>query len=197
MMRNRPRIIAITGGSGVGKGEVCRILARNGVEIIDTDSLAHHVMLRGETAAYDEVAAEFGCEILGDDGEIDRKKLGPIVFADKDRLAALSGIVHKYVRARCEEVVEKSTSGTIAIDAPALIEAEMQDMCDIIIGIFARRDLRVARIITRDGISPEAAERRVGSQMPDTVLRGYVDIAIENNGTIQELEEKLRHEGIC
>ena len=196
MMRNKPRIIAVTGGSGVGKGEVCRILARDGAEIIDTDSLAHRVMRRGETAAYDEVVAEFGREILGDDEEIDRKKLGPIVFSDKGKLAALSAIVHKYVRAQCEEIVAKSASDTIVIDAPALVEADMQYMCDVIVGIFARRDLRIARIIARDGISSEVAEKRIGSQMPDAVLRGHVDIAIENNGTIHELEEKLRHENL-
>ena len=193
MMQNKslPRIIGITGGSGVGKGEACRILAGRGVEIINTDSLAHRIILRGVSSAYDEVLTEFGSSILGDNGEIDRKKLGAIVFADKSRLAALSGIVHKYVRGQCEEIVRLSTGNIIAIDAPALIEAAMQDMCDDIIGIFAHRDLRIKRIMARDGISLDAAEKRIDSQMPDAVLRGYVDIAIDNNGTMQELEEKL------
>ena len=193
MMRNKPsRVIAVTGGSGVGKGEVCRILACRGVEIIDTDSLSHSTILRGATPAYDEITAEFGCGILNNDGEIDRKKLGAIVFADKAKLTVLSKIVHKYVRAQCEEIVRKSTGKVIAIDAPALVEAGMQDMCDTIIGIFADRDLRIQRITARDGISREAAEKRINSQMPDAELRGHVDIAIDNNGTLQELEGKLR-----
>jgi len=191
-MQNKPRIIGITGGSGVGKGEVCRILAASGVEVINTDSLAHHIILRRVSNAFDEIVAEFGEGILDDDGEIDRKKLGPIVFSDKARLAVLSKIVHKYVRAKCEEIVAQSTAETIAIDAPALIEANMQDMCDTIIGIFACRNLRIARIITRDNLDSAAAQKRIDSQMPDSELRGYVDIAIENNGTLQELEADLR-----
>jgi dephospho-CoA kinase len=193
MMRNKPlqRIIGITGGSGVGKGEVCRILVGLGAEIINTDSLAHRIILRGESSAYEEILAEFGSNILGDNGEIDRKKLGAIVFADKSGLAALSRIVHKYVRAQCEEIISLSTGDVIAIDAPALIEAAMEDICDDIVGIFARRNLRIKRIMARDGISREAAEKRIGSQMPDAVLRGHVDIAIDNNGTLEELEEKL------
>jgi dephospho-CoA kinase len=192
MMRNRPRILGITGGSGVGKGEVCRLLAQRGVKIIDTDSLAHRVILRSVTPAYDEILAYFGREILGDDNEIKRKKLGAIVFADKAKLAALSKIVHKYVRAKCEEIVAAYAGEIIAIDAPVLVEAAMQDMCDIIIGVFARHDLRIERIMARDGIERPAAESRINSQMPEAVLRGHVDIAVENNGTLQELEEKIR-----
>jgi len=192
MMQNKPRIIGITGGSGVGKGEVCRIFERKGIEIIDTDSLSHKTILRGITPAYDEIIAEFGSNILGDDGEIDRKKLGSIVFSDKAKLAVLSKIVHKYVRAQCEEIVHNSTCKIIAIDAPALVEASMQDMCDSIIGIFACRDIRIARIMKRDSISCDAAQKRIDSQMSDDVLRGYVDIAIENNGTLHELEGMLR-----
>ena len=190
-MLNKPRIIAVTGGSGVGKGEACRILAGGGAEIIDADSVSHKMIKRGNPA-YSPVLQEFGNGILGEDGEIDRKKLGAIVFADKTRLAALSAIVHPIVREYCEDIVRHTKSDTVVIDAPALIEGNMQGMCDIIIGIFAHRDLRLARIISRDKISREAAEKRINSQMADDVLRGYVDIAINNNGTLQELEENLR-----
>jgi len=191
-MQNKPRIIGITGGSGAGKGEVCRILARGGVEIIDTDSLSHRTIMRGETSAYDDVLFKFGYEILGNNLEIDRKKLGAIVFSDKEQLAVLSKIVHKYVRAQCEEIVRQSTSKTIAIDAPALVEANMQDMCDTVIGIFSNRNLRIDRIVARDGIGRDDAQKRIDSQMPDAILRGHVDIIVINNGTLQELEEKLR-----
>lgn len=191
MMQSKPRVIGITGGSGVGKGEACRILARKGIEVIDTDNLSHRVILRNVTPAYNEIIAEYGVGILGNDGEIDRKKLGEIVFSDKVKLAALSKIVHKYVREQCEEILCNSACETILIDAPVLIEAAMQDMCDTIIGIFAHRNLRITRIMARDGISRLTAERRIDSQMPDAVLRGHVDIAIDNNGMIHELEEKL------
>jgi len=191
MMRNRPRIIGLTGGSGVGKGEVCRILARRGAQIIDTDSLSHKAILR-ENPAYDEIIAHFGNKILADTGEVDRKKLGAIVFSDKSQLDMLSKIVHKYVQAECERIIQKSVAEIIVIDAPALVEANMHGDCDLVIGIFARKNLRIARIMARDGISLDAAERRIESQMPDDVLKTFVDMAIDNNDDISDLEEKLR-----
>jgi len=191
MMQNRPKIIGLTGGSGVGKGEVCRILGRSGAEIIDTDSLSHKAILRGNPA-YDEIIAHFGGDILAKTGEIDRKKLGAIVFSDKSQLDALSKIVHKYVQIECENIIQKSTAHTVVIDAPALVEANMQGHCDLVIGIFARKDLRIARIMARDGITLEAAQKRIESQMPDDVLKTFVDIVIDNNSSLSDLEEKLR-----
>jgi len=190
MLSKRPMIIGITGGSGVGKGELCRILAARGIEIIDTDSLSHRAILHGNPA-YDEILSEFGIEILGANNEIDRKKLGKIVFSDKQRLATLSKIVHKYVQHECEKIVAASSAKAIAIDAPALVEANMQDFCDIIIGVFADNDLRIARIMARDNITRDAAQSRINSQMPNEQLRGYIHYAIENNGNLQELEAKL------
>lgn len=191
MLNNKPKIIGITGGSGVGKGEACRLLACRGMEIIDTDSLSHRVILRGN-AAYDEILQEFGGDILGENSEIDRKKLGAIVFSNKAKLAMLSSIVHKYVQKECEEIISNTTNSIIVIDAPALVEANMQGICDLVIGVFAKRDIRVERIMERDGIGRDAAQMRINSQMTDDVLRGYIDIAIDNNGTLQELEEKVR-----
>lgn len=190
-MRSRARIIGVTGGSGAGKGEVCRILAHRGALIIDTDTIAHRVILM-DSPAYDEVLAAFGRKILGDDGQIARKKLGAIVFADKAKLAVLSGIVHKYVRVETERIITEGNCGLVVIDAAALIEAGMEDICDVVIGVFAEKNLRLQRIMARDDISCEDARRRIESQMADDVLRGYVDVTVENNGSLAELDEKVR-----
>ena len=184
------KIIGLTGGSGVGKGVVCEFLARRGAVIINADAMAHKIILRGGPA-YDEVVARFGHPVLDAADEIDRKKLGAIVFGDKAALGELSRIVHKYVRAQCEAVIAGLAGKTIVIDAPVLIEAGMKDMCNVVIGIFAEKHLRISRIMARDGISRADALRRINSQMPDDVLKSHVDIAIDNNGTIEELEGKL------
>ena len=186
-MRNKPKVVGLTGGSGVGKGEVCRIFATYGAHIVDTDSVAHGVYLAGKPA-YDEVLAAFGTEILDEGGEILRKKLGAVVFGDKALLAVLSSIVHKYVILECNEIISATDSSFVVIDAPALVEADMHTSCDIVIGVFADIERRISRIAARDGISREAAAARCASQMPDDVLRTYVDIAIENNGDLADLE---------
>ena len=184
----RPFVIGITGGSGAGKGEVCRFLATRGMTILDTDKMAHEQILRGKPA-YDEVLAAFGDSILGQDGQIDRKKLGAIVFADKIALARLSTIVHKYVQQECENIIARHT-GPIVIDGAALVEAGMDKACDVVIGVFAPLKTRISRITARDNITPEAAARRISSQMPDETLRKFCHIMIENDTGLEELADK-------
>jgi len=189
MMQNK-RIIGLTGATGAGKGEVCRILAEKGAIIIDTDSLSHDAILPGRPA-YHEVLAEFGHGILDEQKQIVRKQLGDIVFADKSKLNILSKIVHKYVIEECESLIEGLSCGLIVIDAPLLIEAEMQNICCIVIGVFAPENTRMERIINRDGISHESAARRMASQMPENILRQHVDIAIENSGNLDDLKKQV------
>lgn len=189
-MQSKPKVIGLTGGSGVGKGEVCRIFASHGALIIDTDSMAHGVYKSGKPA-YDEILAAFGTEILGDDGEISRKKLGAIVFADKAkaRLAELSSVVHKYVIVECNEIISATDSSIVVIDAPALIEAAMHNSCDVVVGVFADLAHRISRIVARDSITREAAAARCASQMPDDAVRVHCDIQIENNSDLADLKE--------
>ncbi|MCL2350647.1 MAG: dephospho-CoA kinase [Defluviitaleaceae bacterium] len=192
MMQSKPKtlIIGLTGGSGVGKGEVGRILAAKGAHVINADKVAHGVILSGNPA-YDEVLTAFGRGILDADNEIDRKKLGAIVFADKSKLALLSGIVHKYVQIECEKIFATTDSKVVVVDAAALTEAGMTDMCNAVIGVFALRKLRVGRIVARDNISREAAEQRIAAQMPDEELQLWVDFVVENNGDLIELERSV------
>jgi len=192
-MTNKPKIIGITGGSGAGKGEVCRILAEYGVQHIDADKLAHTAILRG-FPAYNEVLAAFGRDILQENGEISRKKLGAIVFADKTKLAVLSQIVHKYVQLKCEEIIANTVANTVAIDAAALVEAGMHLTCDAVWGIFAPINTRISRITTRDNISADAAKKRILSQMPDDALRKIVHVSFENNENLTELHNKIKEE---
>lgn len=188
MTRNRAvlTIIGVTGGSGAGKGELCRILSAFGVEIIDADKVAHGVIMPGKPA-YREVVNAFGSGILGPKGEIDRKRLGAIVFGNKTSLALLSKIVHKYVCQACEEIFNNTTTPVVAVDAAALTEGGMTGLCDLVVGVFANKQTRIDRIMARDSISREAAESRITSQMSDDELKTHVDIAIENNGSTDEL----------
>ena len=190
MQNNAAFIIGLTGPSGAGKGEICRVFADSDALIIDTDSIAHNVIKRGQPA-YDLVLLEFGEDILDVNAEISRKKLGAIVFNDKAALTRLSSIVHRFVKAECERTIKNFKGDLIVIDAPVLIEAGMQTMCDIVVGVFADDTLRKARIMARDGISEHDTQRRISSQMKQENLRQYVDFVIENNSTLNELQNRI------
>jgi dephospho-CoA kinase len=202
MMQNKI-IIGLTGGSGVGKGEVCRVFetlfGTHNIEIIDTDSLSHQVILSNSTLAYKEILSFFGEGILNDNNdndnsdniEINRKKLGAIVFVDKEKLNILSSIVHKYVIQRTLEIIEATKKQLIVIDAPVLVEAGMKNHCDIVLGIFAPQDKREERICARDNLTPDEAKRRINSQMPDEELAKHVDFRIDNTSSKEDLYEKV------
>ncbi|MCL2236262.1 MAG: dephospho-CoA kinase [Defluviitaleaceae bacterium] len=180
-------ILGVTGGSGVGKGEVCNILKEMGVQILYADAIGHEVILKDRTGAYTEIWKTFGEKVLNYHGEIDRKILGEIVFKDKEKLAQLNDITHKYIIQRILEAFALSKSRIIAIDAPLLIEAGLHEMCHVVLGVFAPMELRKERIIKRDGITPEDAAARINSQMSDSDLAIYCDYIIHNDGTLEDL----------
>ncbi|MDR2166280.1 MAG: dephospho-CoA kinase [Clostridiales bacterium] len=190
MMRNSV-IIGLTGGSGAGKSEAAKIFATVGAEIIDADRIGHEVILKGASAAYDEVLAEFGTHILSLSGEIDRKSLGAIVFADADKLARLSEIVHKYIIERIFGIIAATESRLIIIDAAVLIQAGIHKICDKVLGIFAPLDARIARICARDGLERADALARIRSQMSDGELAQYVDARIDNDGNFEEFQTRI------
>lgn len=193
---NQIPIIGITGATGSGKSLVCKTLAKNNAFIICADTIAHNIIRKG-CPAYVEILAAFPIHTyLEENAEIDRKKLGEIVFADESKLKILTDITHRYI---IEEILAKiaetrtspGSYTSIIINAPLLIESGLHIHCDKIIGIIADDALRISRIIKRDSISTVTAERRASKQTPLGTLKKYADIIIENNGTIEELMEKI------
>ncbi|MDR2166571.1 MAG: dephospho-CoA kinase [Clostridiales bacterium] len=187
------KIIGLTGGSGVGKSEAARLFAEFGALIIDADRLGHEVILKGATPAYEQILAEFGESILGFNGEIDRSALGAIVFNDKAKLKRLSEIVHKYIIIRIHKIIGENHSKPIVIDAAVLIEAGMDKICDMVLGIFAPSEARIARICARDGLTENEALRRVKSQMDDDELAQHIDVRIDNDGSLEQFKTKIKN----
>ena len=179
------KIIGVTGISGSGKTTVTRILAEMGGFAVETDPLAHALMRKGQPA-YDDIVAVFGACILNDDDEIHRPALGKLVFEDKAKLAVLEGILHPRVAAETAKLIAQAdTTGRYKfaiIDAPLLIEAGMHKDCDSCWLVTASHATRLARIISRDSISPEAAAKRLASRAGDDALKPHADVIIENNG---------------
>ena len=186
-----PLILGLTGGIGSGKSEASKIFNSLGFFVIDCDKIAKECM-KYNSECYKEIIQHFGYKIISKNLEIDRKALSSIVFNNKLELKILSKIVHKYVKIKIIEIIKNTKDSKILIDAPVLIEANMQDMVHYIIGIFADKETRIERIKKRDGLNLIQIENRINSQMDDSILKNHMDFVIENNGCLNDLEKEIR-----
>lgn len=188
------KIIGLTGLMASGKTAALRVMEAMGAWVISADKAAHRVIMRGG-AAYGGIVDAFGPDILVN-GEIDRKRLGDIVFADKERLLELNALTHKYVIQdilnEIEDVRRKAFTG-IALEVIYLFETGLADVCDARFIIVADEAERIRRIVERDRMSFAAAERRVLSQagFDWSDKLGPRDRVIANNGDIAEFRLKV------
>lgn len=182
------KVLGLCGQSGAGKTTALDTLVSLGATVCDSDRVSREVMSK-DTPCTREVTEVFGQEICRD-GEIDRGALGRIVFNDREKLAVLTEITHRYIKAeiyrRMEEARQRG-DGLFVIDAPLLFESGLDRDCDLTLAVVAQREKRIARIMARDGITRELAEKRLDSQIDETRLRELADEVIENNGTAEEL----------
>ena len=182
--------IGLTGGIGSGKSTVSKLLAELGAPIIDADKVGHAIYAT-DGPAYPDMIAAFGDGILTPDRTIDRKKLGPIVFADPAALKRLNAIVHPKMFARMGEMVAAMRRGgetrPIVIEAAILIEANWQPLFDEIWLVTAARERVIERVERDRGLKPEQTEARIRAQLSDEERRKYATSVIRNDGTLEEL----------
>ena len=185
--------VALTGGIACGKSVVATILREKGCCLHSADRSAHELMAP-DGAAYAPVVARFGNGILAADGTIDRKKLGAIVFADPAARAALDSIVHPRVLDRVREVAaEQRRIGRCRIfvsEAALVFEAGFAPFFDRIVVVSCREDVRLARLMARDGIGRDEALRKIGSQLPQAEKTGRADYVIDASGTLAETVDR-------
>ncbi|GFR61245.1 bifunctional coenzyme A synthase [Elysia marginata] len=159
-----PYIIGVMGGIASGKSRLCSVLGSFGAKVVDCDLLGHKAYVKG-TDAYQAIVEEFGGDVVGEDGEINRKKLGPIVFADKNKLNKLNSIVWPAIRALAEQEIKKATVDVVVLEAAILLEAGWDNMVHEVWTTFIPREEAVNRIMSRNSLSQDAAEKRIDSQM--------------------------------
>ena len=188
------KVIGLTGGTGSGKSVVSKSLAAAGAVIVDADKIAHEIILKGEPA-YQEIIAYYGTGILDEEGNIIRKKLGEIVFNDKEKLAFLNQCTHKYITAEVKrQIAEAKAEGTataIIVDAPLLLEAKLETVCDLVWVVYAEPEVRAQRVMARDGITYELAKARIANQKSWDEYKAAADAVIDNSKDLSYLEGQL------
>lgn len=179
-------ILGITGGSGCGKTTLLEILKTKGALILDCDAI-YHDLLRTDTAMLQAISLRFPEAV--ENGQLDRKKLGNIVFADKNALLELNQITHSAVK---QEILRRIKQGgdLIAIDAIGLFEGGLAELCDVTVAVLAPMQARIARLMLRDGISREYAEKRILSQHEDDWFREKCDYVLINDSTPESFTAK-------
>jgi dephospho-CoA kinase len=186
--------VGLTGGIASGKSHAARVFAELGAHVIDGDKLAHDLMAPGR-AAYDEIVAYFGPEILNADGTIQRKVLADIVFHDQEALRKLNAIVHPKVmeeEARLvSEYAEINPLGVVIIDAALLVESRAYTILDKLIVVYCDPKVQLSRLMARDNLSLEEAEARIAAQMPMEEKLKVADYRIDTSETFKETRAQI------
>lgn len=187
--RGKIRVIGLTGGIASGKSSVARFLEELGVTVIDADALSREVVRPG-SFCLQQVVAVFGADVLLPDGSLNRKFLGSLIFSDPEKRKVLERIIHPEIRRLAEGMIEKAASSgqqNVIYMAPLLIEAGASALVDEIWVVSVTPQVQLERLMARDGISQEQAEKIVAAQMPLDEKERFGKVVITNNGTADEL----------
>jgi len=192
-------IVGITGGIACGKSTVSRMLEGLGAALIDVDSIGHELLKKG-SQQYEAIVELFGKNILDCSGEIDRTKLGKIVFSCEKKLKQLNAIMHPPMieksMKKAQQIIRKRPQAIVIIDSPLLIEAGLHNSVDLIVVVVCEKMTQITRLMERGikkgrPLSPAEAQNRIQSQMPIEEKLKYADFVIENDGDFDELRKKV------
>ena len=187
-------VIGLTGGIACGKTTVANIFRRLGADVIDTD-LQGHQLLRDDLSLKKKLVDTFGKCILSNEGEIDRSRLGRIVFDNPERLCVLNKLVHppliKRIEAKMGQKLSSAEHKIVVIDAALLIELNLMYMVDSIVLVHADEDIQIQRLIQR-GLSKADAQKRIRSQMPFQEKSRFADFIIYNNGSLSNTTGQVK-----
>lgn len=189
------RNIGMTGGIGCGKSKVAEIFESLGFYTIDSDITSRKVMKINEPA-YNQIVSYFGEDILDKDKNIIRKKLGNIVFNNKEKLKVLENIVHpaiyEYERKKRAEIYGKDSKAVIITHAALMIESGSYKNYDAVIIVTCNKDVQINRVMQRDNISMLDAEKIISCQMNQSERLKYADFIIDNSSNIDDLKKEVK-----
>ena len=183
--------VGLTGGVASGKSTVSGILRDLGAVVIDADLLAREVVASG-TPGLERVVEAFGPDVLTADGELDRPKLGAIVFGDEEKRRLLEGIVHPLVFERIVELEQAATEEDLVVhDIPLLAESGRADTFDAVIVVDAPEEVQVERMLRDRSWTEEDARARIAAQASRQDRRAIATYVIDNTGTLEELRSRV------
>jgi dephospho-CoA kinase len=189
-------VIGLTGGIASGKSVVSQVLGEFGALVIDADKVGHEAYKRGR-GCYDAVVEAFGPDVVGADGEIDRKALGGKVFAEPSLRKRLEGIVWPWMRDTMDErLAQIRAEGTpvVVLEAAVLIEADWTPITNQVWVVTVAPDIARKRVMERNGLTAEQADARINAQLTNEERAKHAQVTIDNSGTLDELKARVQAE---
>jgi len=187
-------LLALTGGIASGKSTVASMLRDRGAVVVDADAIVREVQAPG-SPVLDAIAQEFGADVIGPDGNLDRPALGARVFGHPARLAALNALVHPAVREESERrfraALTADPDAVVVYDVPLLAEARGADSWDLVVVAHAPAELRVQRLVERRGMNESDARARIGSQASDEERLALADVVIDTAAPLEDTRRQV------
>ena len=186
--------VGLTGNIASGKSHAAWLFAESGAHVIDADIIVHELLAAG-TRTYNKIADAFGAEILVQDGQIDRKKLGQIIFGSLEKRLLLNSLIHPDIGAeilrRIFQLEQSYPGGIVIVDGALIVETGNHKIYDRLVVVTCDPSLQISRLMSRDGLTQDEAKARMSSQMPIEEKLKLADYTIDTSGTLRQTEEQV------
>ena len=186
--------LGLTGSIATGKSTIATILLEKGAQLVDADRIARDIVQPG-SPLLNEIALQFGEQVILPDGTLDRKALGQIIFENEARKKQLNELMHPAIRAEMKRQIAEyeamNPNGLIVVDVPLLYESNLVEWFDAVMLAYVPQRIQIQRLMARDGISEENAKKRVFSQIDIEQKKQRADIVINNSNTVDETRQQI------
>lgn len=185
------KILGLTGGIACGKSTISAYLKEFGLPVIDADECSRAVVEKG-SIGLEKLTEIFGNKILENDGTLNRKALGQIVFSDSEQLSLLNSVMEPLIREEISRRLnQENNADLVVLDAPLLIEQHYDKICDFIMTIDVSKKIQLERLIERDNLSEDEAKSRIESQLSSRERNGFADVVIDSSGTVEQTRKQV------
>ena len=185
------KILGLTGGIACGKSTISAYLKEFGLPVIDADECSRAVVEKG-SIGLEKLTEIFGNKILENDGTLNRKALGRIVFSDSEQLSLLNSVMEPLIREEISRRLnQENNADLVVLDAPLLIEQHYDKICDFIMTIDVPKKIQLERLIERDKLSEDEATSRIESQLSSRERNGFADVVIDSSGTVEQTRKQV------
>lgn len=185
------KILGLTGGIACGKSTISAYLKEFGLPVIDADECSRAVVEKG-SIGLEKLTEIFGSKILENDGTLNRKALGQIVFSDSEQISLLNSVMEPLIREEISRRLnQENNADLVVLDAPLLIEQHYDKICDFIMTIDVSKKIQLERLIERDNLSEDEAKSRIESQLSSRERNGFADVVIDSSGTVEQTRKQV------